>query len=88
MKNIIHIGKLVFNLDNIVFLEPSSGSVEEYVDGKTKYTGEYFPQIFICVVGREESIKVTFRSQKFQTSIEAEESAQQIINQALTTANS
>jgi len=88
MKNIIHIGKLVFNLDNIVFLEPSSGSVEEYVDGKIKYTGEYFPQIFISVVGKQGNIKVTFKSEKFQTSIEAEESAQQIIKQALTTANS
>lgn len=88
MKNIIHIGKLVFNLDNIVYLEPSSGFVEEYVDGRTIFTGEYFPQIFISVVGKEENIKVTFRSQKFQTITEAEERAQQTINQALTTANS
>lgn len=88
MKNsIISLGKLSFNLDNIIYLEPSYGSCEGIVNGKFGLTDKYYPKINVLVVGKEEQIAVTFRSEQIDSHVDAEFHAKEMIEQALTTSN-
>ena len=83
----IQLGKLSFNFDNVIYLEPSYGCDEAVVNGKFGLTGKYYPKINILAVGEEQQIFVTFRGKKFEEPAHAETFAQQLINQALTTSN-
>lgn len=86
-NNIISLGKLSFNLDNVIYLEPSYGTCEGNVNGKFGLTGKYYPRINVLAVGKEEQISVTFRSEEFDSTTDAELRAKEIIKKGLTQIN-
>ncbi len=80
----IQLGKPFFNFDNIIYLEPSYGYDEAFINDKFGLTGKYYPKINILAVGKEEEISVNFKNEKFEEPAGAENHAKELIKQALT----